>query len=343
MTAPKINKHTFCHSVAPMMDWTDRHCRYFHRLISPNAVLYTEMVTTGALIYGDKPSHLDFHEREHPVILQLGGSDPEDLAKSAKIGADWGYQAINLNCGCPSDRVQRGRFGACLMVEPELVATCMQAMQDKVSCDVTVKCRIGIDDEDEKSCLFKFIETLASKSATKTFIVHARKAWLKGLSPKENRTVPPLNYDLIKKAKETFPELNIQLNGEINTLDKVMDTKSAGLDGAMIGREAYQNPVFLHQIENVLYEETSLNIEHIIQQMHDYIQYMMAMPYPVRPKQITRHMMGLFKGQRGGKIWRQSLATLPDEPDILLRAYDSYLKTSENDMSYELERVKTQR
>ncbi|MAF67934.1 MAG: tRNA dihydrouridine(20/20a) synthase DusA [Micavibrio sp.] len=341
MTASQSNNNSFCHSVAPMMDWTDRHCRYFHRLISPNAILYTEMVTTGALIFGDKPSHLDFHEKEQPVILQLGGSDPEDLVKSAKIGSDWGYHAINLNCGCPSDRVQRGRFGACLMTEPELVATCMKAMQDAVSCDVTVKCRIGVDECDEEACLFTFIETLANKSATTTFIVHARKAWLKGLNPKENRTVPPLNYDLIKKAKEAFPELNIQLNGEINTLDKVINAKNAGLDGVMIGREAYQNPLFLHKVESMLYGEEALDIEPIIQKMHDYIQYMMRMPYPVRPKQITRHMMGLFKGQRGGKIWRQSLATFPDEPDILLRAYDSYLKASENDMSYELERAKT--
>jgi len=229
------------------MDWTDRHCRYFHRLIAPSLTLYTEMVTTGALLFGDVDRHLRFDEAEHPVVLQLGGSDPKALAKSAKLGEDYGYDEINLNCGCPSNRVQSGSFGACLMKEPDLVATCIKAMRDVVSIPVHVKCRIGIDDSEDYIFLHDFIDIVSNKGGCKTFIIHARKAWLKGLSPKENREIPPLQYDIVHKIKEEFPHLDIQINGGFKTLEDAQSQPM--LNGVMIGREAYQNPWFLRTLE----------------------------------------------------------------------------------------------
>ncbi len=319
-------------SIAPMMDWTDRHCRHFHRLIAPSLTLYTEMVITGALIHGDAERFLRFDDTQHPVVLQLGGSDPADLAISAKMGETAGYDEINLNCGCPSERVQSGSFGACLMKEPELVATCIKAMQDTVSIPVTVKCRIGIDDSEDYGFLKEFIEVVSTKGGCKTFIIHARKAWLKGLSPKENREVPPLQYDIVYKIKENFPDLDIQINGGIKTMEQIKEVLSlsdithsaapnlapnapracaheAHLNGAMIGREAYQNPWFLRQIEEEFYGTQSLpSAEDIVMQMIPYIKDQQDR-YDTPVKSITRHMTGLFQGIPGARAWRQILST----------------------------------
>lgn len=314
-------------SVAPMMDWTDRHCRYFHRLLAPHFILYTEMVTTGALVHGDKPSHLDFHSEESPLALQLGGSEPDDLTYSTKLGENWGYQEINLNCGCPSDRVQKGRFGACLMKEPEHVAICYKAMSKATTLPITVKCRIGVDECEDKDFLYNFVRRV-SDAGCKTFIIHARKAWLKGLSPKENRIKPPLNYDLVCKLKQDFPNLEIILNGEINTLEKI-ESYSNKIDGFMIGREAYQNPWFLAEIENHLFGTPYPNIDNVIQKMDLYLKERCT-DSQTRPRHITRHMTGLFKGLYGGKTWRQSLATLPENTDILDNAYAAYRRIHEN-------------
>ena len=245
-------------SVAPMMDWTDRHCRYFHRLLAPSITLYTEMVTTGALIQGDSERFLRYDSAEHPVILQLGGSDPEALAQSAKMVEHAGYDEINLNCGCPSDRVQRGSFGACLMKEPELVATCMKAIKEAVSIPLSVKCRIAIDHFDEYPFLEKFIRTVSENGECHTFIIHARKAWLQGLSPKENREIPPLRYDIVEQIRNNFPHLNLQVNGGIDTLEKLQEKLSL-FDGVMIGRAAYQNPWILREIEEHIYKHTVPN------------------------------------------------------------------------------------
>ena len=237
---PPIRSNRWRLSIAPMMDWTDRHCRYFHRLLSAKALLYTEMVTTGALIHGDVARHLDYHTQEHPVALQLGGSEPQDLAHCAKLGEQWGYDEINLNCGCPSERVQRGAFGACLMAEPLLVADCVKAMVDSVSLPVTVKHRIGIDKIDSYDFVRDFVGVV-SLAGCSTFIVHARSAWLKGLSPKENREVPPLNYGMVYQLKKDFPDLTIAINGGITTHTQIAEQLQR-LDGAMVGREAYHNP-----------------------------------------------------------------------------------------------------
>lgn len=301
-------------SVAPMMDWTDRHCRYFHRLIAPSITLYTEMVTTGALIRGDAERFLRYDEREKPVVLQLGGSNPEELAISAKMGEDAGYNEINLNCGCPSDRVQSGFFGACLMKEPELVYDCIQAMREAVSIPVTIKTRIGIDDSEEYDFVNEFIETVSRSdkenniSNCNIFIIHARKAWLKGLSPKENREIPPLRYDIAERLKQDHPNLNIQLNGGIRTLEDVK-THLKTFDGVMIGREAYQNPWFLREIEENIYStEKLLSPEEIIDGMIIYAKNQ-AEQYETPLKTITRHMTGMFQGIPGARRWRQILST----------------------------------
>ena len=298
-------------SVAPMMDWTDRHCRYFHRLLSPHSVLYTEMATTGAILFGDAERHLRFSPQEHPVALQLGGSEPDALAKSAKIGEDFGYDEINLNCGCPSDRVQKGKFGACLMAEPQLVADCVSAMSAVVKIPVTVKCRIGIDDCVDYEFLNTFIETVKAAGCN-TFIIHARKAWLKGLSPKENREVPPLNYGLVAEIKQAHPDLTIDINGGINTIDLVQSVSH--LDGAMIGREAYQNPYFLNEIEQAFYGAPKADRFEIARAMIPYIEDQQArFGTPVHT--ITRHTIGLFNGLRGARLWRQSLSDAPQMKD----------------------------
>lgn len=302
-------------SIAPMMAWTDRHCRYFHRLISPNSVLYSEMVTTGALIHGDQEKHLAFNKQEHPVVLQLGGNDPKDLAFSAKVGEEYGYDEINLNCGCPSDRVQNGAFGACLMKSPELVSDCVKSMQDSVNIPVTVKCRIGIDDSEEYEFLEEFISTIA-KNGGNTFVIHARKAWLNGLSPKENREVPPLRYDIAARIKAENPSLNIIVNGGIKTVDETKHHLQS-FDGVMIGREAYQNPWLLSDLELQIFDHKTPSRTDIALQMQAYIN-----ENNYQPHNVVRHMMGLFKSQTGGRIWRQTLSECTSEKNVIEIALD---------------------
>lgn len=298
-------------SVAPMMDWTDRHCRYFHRLISPSAMLYTEMVTTGALIHGDAPRFLRHDTAEHPLALQLGGSNPKDLATCAKKGEDAGYNEINLNCGCPSDRVQKGKIGAILMTEPDLVAEAFSEMQNAVNVPVTIKCRIGIDEQDSLEFLDKFVSTIANAGCN-TFIIHARKAWLKGLSPKENRTIPPIDYDRAFAIKEKYPQLNISINGDIKTVEAT-HTHLTRFDSAMIGREAYQNPYILAELEQAVFKNNEpLTREEVALSMIPYIEQQMK-DFDTPVKSITRHMTGLFQGIKGAKKWRQLLSTLPHE------------------------------
>ena len=291
-------------SVAPMMDWTDRHCRYFHRLLSAKALLYTEMVTTGALIHGDVPRHLRFNPEEHPLALQLGGSEPADLAKAAMLGEQWGYDEINLNCGCPSERVQRGAFGACLMAEPALVADCVKAMREVVDVPVTVKHRIGIDKFDSYDFVRDFVGEV-SEAGCNTFIVHARSAWLKGLSPKENREVPPLRYELVRLLKQDFPHLSIAINGGITASAQVAEQLQQ-LDGVMVGREAYHNPWWLASWDAEFFgaAPSSLSREQVEAQMCDYMVREFA-AYGTPWSAIARHMLGLRHGLPGSRRWRQ--------------------------------------
>ncbi len=298
-------------SVAPMMDWTDRHCRYFHRLISPNVKLYTEMVTTGALLHGEAERFLRFDDIEHPVALQLGGSDVDDLAKCAKMGAESGYDEINLNCGCPSDRVQSGRFGACLMKEPDTVAECVGAMVKAVDIPITVKCRIGIDEQDDFAFLDKFVGTIVDAGCN-SFIIHARKAWLKGLSPKQNREVPPLNYERVQAIKDKHPELRIILNGGITDTEATQGHIKT-LDGAMIGREAYSNPYLLADIERDIFNNHEIaERDEIARQMALYAQEQFE-THKTPVKSITRHILGLYHHQPGAKAWKRVLSSLPYE------------------------------
>ncbi len=289
-----------------MMDWTDRHCRYLHRLLSRHALLYTEMVTTGALLHGDVPRHLRFDAAEHPVALQLGGSEPDDLARCARLGEQWGYDEINLNCGCPSERVQRGAFGACLMAEPQLVADGVKAMVDAVDVPVTVKHRIGIDRGESYEFVRDFIGTVAEAGCT-TFIVHARNAWLQGLSPKENREVPPLRYEIVHRLKQEFPQLTLAINGGITTSAQVHE-QLAHLDGVMIGREAYHNPWWLASWDADFYGEPApdepLTREAVEEAMVAYMLREAAAhgtPWP----SVARHMLGLRHGLPGARRWRQ--------------------------------------
>ncbi len=292
-------------SIAPMLDWTDKHCRYFLRQISQHALLYTEMVTTGAIIFG-KGDYLAYSQEEHPVALQLGGSYPLDMARCAAEAQKYGYDEVNINVGCPSDRVQNGRFGACLMAEPETVADCIKSMQAEVDIPVTVKSRIGIDEMDEYEDLTRFIDVVAA-SGCDTFIVHARKAWLKGLSPKQNRDIPPLMYDRVYQLKQEFPGLHISLNGGVKTLDEV-SAHLAHLDGVMIGREVYSNPYILAEVDKRFYQDASpikTRFE-VVQDMLPYVEQQMA--DGARVWHIARHMLGLFQGQPGGRIWRRYLS-----------------------------------
>ncbi len=291
-------------SVAPMMDWTDRHCRYFHRLLSRHALLYTEMVTTGALIHGDVPRHLRFNAEEHPVALQLGGSEPADLAQCARLGQQWGYDEINLNCGCPSERVQRGAFGACLMAEPQLVADCVKAMVDVVDVPVTVKHRIGIDKTESYEFVRDFVGSVAD-AGCKVFIVHARNAWLQGLSPKENREVPPLRYALVHRLKTEFPHLTIAINGGITTSEQVAQQLQL-LDGVMIGREAYHNPWWLASWDGAFFgvAHAGLTREQVELKMCDYMAREAA-AHGTPWSSIARHMLGLRHGLPGARRWRQ--------------------------------------
>lgn len=304
------SKNTLTHarklSVAPMLDWTDRDCRYLLRLISSHCLLYTEMVTTGALIYGDRERFLAHEGLEYPLALQLGGSDPDALAECAKMGEDAGYDEINLNVGCPSDRVQSGRFGACLMAEPELVAEGVAAMQQRINIPVTVKTRLGIDEQDSYEFLTDFISKVAAAGCD-TFILHARKAWLKGLSPKENRDVPPLDYERVYQIKKDFPQLHIDINGGIHSLDEVQHHLQ-NVDGVMMGRAIYHNPYLLAQADTDIFTGNGdvLSRHQVIEAMLPYIEKRMKQGRPL--KSITRHMLGVFQGQPGARRWRRHLS-----------------------------------
>ncbi|BCW89849.1 tRNA-dihydrouridine(20/20a) synthase [Alphaproteobacteria bacterium SO-S41] len=293
-------------SVAPMMDWTDRHCRMFHRILTRRALLYTEMVTTGALIHGPRDRLLAFSPPEHPVALQLGGSDPADLATCARMAEERGYDEVNLNCGCPSDRVQNGRFGACLMAEPALVADCIAAMKAAVKIPVTVKCRIGIDEQDPEQSLRTFIDTVA-KAGPEVFIVHARKAWLKGLSPKENRDIPPLDYDLVRRVKAERPGLTIVLNGGVRSLEEASD-HLAWADGVMMGRAAYEHPWMMARTDSVLFgaEDPVTVPEEAIRLFLPYVETELAAGTPLAA--MTRHILGLFAGRPGARLFRRHLS-----------------------------------
>ena len=295
-----------------MLDWTDRHCRFFLRLISRHTLLYSEMVTTGALIHGDRERFLRFDPAEHPLALQLGGSDPADMARCARMGADWGYDEININVGCPSDRVQNGRFGACLMAEPALVAECVSAMKSAVGVAVTVKCRIGIDDRDSYGELVDFIGR-QREAGCDAVILHARKAWLSGLSPKENRDIPPLRYDVVLQLKRDFPDLSLSINGGIKTLDAACDLL-AELDGVMIGREAYHNPWLLADADRRIFDDphpVPTRME-VLERFLPYVQRQLDMGVPLSA--MSRHLLGLFQGQPGARAWRRRISENAHKP-----------------------------
>ncbi|MGH7949750.1 MAG: tRNA dihydrouridine(20/20a) synthase DusA [Candidatus Binataceae bacterium] len=295
--------HRLC--TAPMMDWSDRHCRYFFRQLAPHAVVYTEMVTTGALIHGDVERHLAFDSAEHPVALQLGGSEPPELAHCARLGEDRGYDEVNLNCGCPSERVQKGAFGACLMAEPQLVAKCVKAMQDAVSIPVTVKHRLGIDSIESYDFVRRFVETLATADCA-TFLVHARNAMLKGLSPKYNRERPPLKHDYVYRLKREFPELEIVVNGGITSAAQVPE-QLMHVDGVMLGRAAYYDPYLLAQLERALFAAPrAASRAEIVAAMRKYAERQVASGVALRA--IARHMLGLYHGQPRARLWRQRLS-----------------------------------
>jgi len=309
-------------SVAPMLDWTDRHCRYFLRLISRRILLYTEMVTTGALLHGNRDRFLRFDPCEHPVALQLGGSDPADMTACARMGEDQGYDEINMNLGCPSDRVQSGRFGACLMAEPHLVAECVSAMKAAVSIPVTIKTRIGIDHRDSYEELHALVAALVAAGCD-ALIVHARKAWLQGLSPKENREIPPLRYEVVRQLKGDFPDLPVAINGGVTTLAQ---TKSLlqDLDGVMVGRAAYQNPWLLAAVDREIFDdEHPIPTRHqVLETLIPYIETQLASGVPLNS--VTRHILGLFQGQPGARHWRRTISENAHRPDtgadLLLQA-----------------------
>lgn len=289
-----------------MLDWTDSRCRNFHRILTKHALLYTEMVTTGALIYGDAHRHLYFQAKEHPIALQLGGSQPQELAVCAKMAEDYGYDEVNLNVGCPSDRVQSGRFGACLMADPALVAECAAAMIQATTLPVSIKCRIGIDQQDEFEDLHTFVTTVA-EAGVETFIVHARKAWLDGLSPKQNRDIPPLNYPRVYQLKREFRSLEIILNGGIQTLAEAQQHLDY-VDGVMMGRSAYQSPMQLKNVDQLFYGANTppLSDQEIIASLCDYVDTELSNGTPI--KHITRHVVGLFQNRPGAKQWRRHLS-----------------------------------
>ena len=314
----------YAFSVAPMIDWTDRHCRFFHRQIAPRARLYTEMIVAEAIRRGDRDYLLSFDSTEHPVALQIGGSDPAVLAEAAKIGAGFGYDEINLNVGCPSDRVQSGAFGACLMREPQLVADCYAAMAEAVDVPVTVKCRIGVDDQDPTEVLPAFLGTVAAAGCS-VFVIHARKAWLQGLSPKENRTIPPLDYPLVHRMKADRPDLTIVINGGI-TDPAAARGHLAHVNGVMIGRAAYENPYGLAAMQAALTGDDAPAPSRlaVIEAMEAYLRE--RMEEGIRPHAVTRHMLGLFHGQPGARRWRQTLTVEGQKPEagpnIFRRALD---------------------
>lgn len=311
LASPTPVVHRLC--VAPMMDWTDRHCRFFLRQIAPSALLYTEMITTGAILHGDLRRLLDFDACEHPVALQLGGSEPDDLAKAARIAAQWGYDEINLNCGCPSERVQKGAFGACLMREPHLVADAVKAMQDAVTVPVTVKHRIGVDDQDHYGFVRDFVGTLVD-AGCRVFIVHARSAILKGLSPKENREVPPLRPEIVRQLKQDFPAATIVANGGIVSVAQAAEfLRPQGdlpaVDGVMLGRAAYHDPWVLHDIEEALMPQSDARLPQlradILPALQRYFETQVS--HGVAARHMTRHWHGLFHGQPGARVWRREI------------------------------------
>jgi tRNA-dihydrouridine synthase A len=305
--------HKFC--TAPMMEWTDRHCRFLHRQLTRHALLYTEMVTADAILRGHRERLLGFDRREDPVALQLGGSEPDKLAEAARIGAGFGYSEINLNVGCPSDRVQSGRFGACLMREPALVADCVGAMCAAVSIPITVKCRIGVDDQDPGVALRTMIAQCAD-AGIRTFIVHARKAWLDGLSPKENRDIPPLDYDLVYTIKRENPHLTIVINGGIASLDDV-ETHLRHVDGVMMGRAAYQSPAILADVDARFFDSTPGDINAAVEAYLDYIEGQLARGTPLNA--MTKHMLGLFNGRPGARQFRRHLSEHATRPGANLK------------------------
>ncbi len=317
--------------VAPMMDWTDRHCRRFHRLLSPNARLYTDMVTTGALLHGDVERHLAFSAQEHPVALQLGGSDPDELARCARLGESWGYDEINLNCGCPSERVQRGSFGVCLMADPGLVGDCVGAMREAVCIPVTVKHRIGIDRNED----FAFVHGFVARTfdaGCRVFIVHARNAWLKGLSPKENREVPPLRHDVVRRLKMEFPGAQFVLNGGLTRADQVSDALQ-GVDGIMLGRAAYQDPFLLVALERQLFGDSAGLLSEpfdAIERMSAYLEEQLAAGVPAWS--VARHMLGLFQGCRGARAWRRNLS----DPHFVARHGANVLREAAQEFAVDL-------
>ncbi|MEZ8367600.1 tRNA dihydrouridine(20/20a) synthase DusA [Vibrio cyclitrophicus] len=293
-------------SVAPMLDWTDRHCRYFHRLLSKQTLLYTEMVTTGAILHG-KGDFLEYNEQEHPLALQLGGSNPVDLAACAKLAGERGYDEVNLNVGCPSDRVQNGRFGACLMAEPELVADCVSAMKEVTDIPITVKTRIGIDDQDSYEFLTKFVSTVSEKGGCEQFTIHARKAWLSGLSPKENREIPPLDYDRAYQIKKDFSDLVIAVNGGVTTLEQTKEHLQH-LDGVMIGREAYHSPFILAEVDQQIFglDTPIKKRSQVVEDMYPYIERELSNGASLG--HISRHMLGLFQSMPGARQWRRYIS-----------------------------------
>ncbi|MFQ3206519.1 MAG: tRNA-dihydrouridine synthase A [Glaciecola sp.] len=327
-------------SVAPMLDWTDRHCRFFLRLLSKHTVLYTEMVTTGAIIHG-KGDYLGYNKEEHPLVLQLGGSDPQAMAHCAAIAEQRGYNEVNINVGCPSDRVKNGSFGACLMAMPETVAECVAAMQSSISIPVTVKCRIGIDDMDDYAGLSRFV-SLVADGGCEHFIVHARKAWLQGLSPKENRDIPPLNYPRVYDLKDEFSQLKISINGGITKLEDAQQHLQL-VDGVMMGREIYSNPYILSDVDSILFGESGevITREEVVIKMTAYIKGQVAQGSKVW--HIARHVLGLFQGQAGGRIWRRYLSqngTQKDvSTDLLLHAYDQVLEAQAKARDFKASKV----
>jgi len=317
-------------SVAPMLDWTDKHCRFFHRQLTQNAWLYSEMVTTGALIYGDNlPRFLGHDDSDAPVVLQLGGSNSQELATCAKLGEEWGYSEINLNVGCPSDRVQNNMIGACLLGHPELVAENVQAMKSNVNIPVTVKTRIGIDEQEDFSILYEFVEGLVN-AGVDGVIIHARKAWLQGLSPKDNREIPPLRHDWVHKIKDAFPQLDIAINGGIKTHQQACEhyrvyESCSAIDGVMLGRTAYEQPFMLSEVDNIYYGSDALPItrEQVLESMYPYIESHLSSGGKLT--QVTRHMLGLFHGLPGGRMWRRHLSEHAFKPtsgiEIVEQAY----------------------
>ncbi|WP_189401158.1 tRNA dihydrouridine(20/20a) synthase DusA [Arenicella chitinivorans] len=317
---------TFC--VAPMLDCTDRHERYLARLMSKHAVLYTEMVTTGAILFGDRARFLDFDAAEHPVALQLGGSDPDAMTQCAEIAQQWGYDEVNINVGCPSDRVQSGSFGACLMQTPDVVADNVRQMSAAVDIPVTVKCRIGIDDQEPRDALWSLVESCAD-AGCEVFLVHARKAWLKGLSPKQNRDVPPLDYELVYALKAAFPELDIVINGGITSIEACQQHLEI-VDGVMMGREAYSNPYILAQVDQALYNDDSArpSRDDVLRQYQEYAEKQLQQG--VRLNHLSRHVVGLYHGEPRSRLWRRYIsehAHLPgSDASVLVLAYQAMVQ-----------------